>query len=426
MAIKDNLAMVWRNRRHFKMQIFGVMVLFTVTVFVINLITINVNYKKKLAAYMLSNVQYTSAFQMSLSGVRGSVDKIYIDSTKTQCFVLMSLRNTNSLTTTANSYQVLLTNVNNDGASIGKPEENIRGEIYMFGSTGIVGLYFKSDIPFENELKEIVLRSYSKFTSNTQPYYKKSSTDAQYDQCHIYFNPGGNNSKSIAFLENHVDGTEFDLTEIYRQVNSVNEEIKIRGQILQCYTDMRAAMRKIGEYGKRLANDYNIDIPELPKYIANDKFDTIKLYDSTGAEAGSYDKFVPATIVPGGTDYDWYVGSVLKGYYNLVPNTKKKTEPEYINSLLDDKNTRAKPDIKTDEWHYTDGSEVILEGNLTPYGREVANNIKLYQDQLAEYLKLKTSYQTEYLPDLLNLEYNSANTVVSYSVRNDENTVVLY
>ena len=426
MAIKDNLAMIWRNRRHFKLQIFGVMVLFTVMVFVINLITINVNYKKKLSAYMLANVQYTNSFQMCLSGVKGNVDKIYIDSSKTQCFILMSLTNTNSVTTSADKYQMLLTNVDNNGTSIGKPKENIRGEIYMFGATGIVGLYFKSDTPFENSMKEVVLRSGTKFTSRTQPYYKKSASDAQYDQCHIYFNPGGNNAKTIAFLESHVDGTEFDLTEIYRQVNSVTEEIKIRENILQCYKDMQTSMRKVVEYRSRLTNDYNVKVADLPKYINGDTFTTISLYDSTGAETGTYTKFVPATIVPGGTDYDWYVGSIFKGYYNLVPNTKKKTAPQYLDALVDDRNSRSVPDVKTKEWFYNDGTEVLLDGNLTPYGREVVNSIKLYEDELKTYLKLKTDYQTSHLTDLLKLEHNSANTVVSYSVRNDENAVVLY
>lgn len=426
MAIKNTLSMIWRNRRHFKMQIFGAMVLFTVLVFVINLITINVNYKNKLSAYMQSNVQYTNSFQMSLSGVKGTVDKIYIDSTRTQCFLLMSLRSTGSLTTTAGNYQMFLTNVDNNGASTGTPDENIRGEIYMFGSTGIVGLYLKSDVPFENSLKELVFRSYAKFTSNTLPYYRKSATDAQYDQCHIYFNPGGSNAKSIDFLEKHVDGTQFDLTEIYRQVNSVSKEITIRNNILQCYKDMNTAMSRIGEYHKRLTNDYNVSVPDLPKYIANDYFDMVSIFNSAGEQVGTYEKFYPATIVPGGTDYDWYMGSILKGYYKLVPNTKKKTELEYINSLADDKFSRTKPDVKIKEWFFQDGTEVQLEGNLTPYGQEVANNIQLYQDQLTSYLELKTKYQTKYLPELLELEYNSANTIVSYTVRNDENTVLVY
>ena len=363
---------------------------------------------------------------MSLSGIKGTVDRIYVDNSRTQCFVLLSFKGTSSLTTTAGSYQVFITNVDNNGTSIGTPEENLKGEIYMFGSTGIVGLYLKSDIPFENSLKEIVLRSYSKFTSNTQPYYRKTSTDAQYDQCHLYFNPGGSNSKTIDFLEKHIDGTEFDLTEIYRQVNSVTDEIKIRQNILQCYKDIQASTDKIVEYRNRLIKNHNIDVPDFPTYIEGDYFDTVTIFNASGEQVGTYEKFFPASVVPGGTEYDWYMGSILKGYFKLVPNTKNMTIPEYSIYLNEDKGKRAKPKIKYDEWHYADGTEVMLEGSLSPYGQQVVSDIRLYEEELVNYLSLKTKYQTEYLPSLLTLEHNSANTVVSYTVRNDEYAVIIY
>ena len=426
MAIKSTVGTIWRNRRHFKMQIFGIMVLFTVLVFVINLITIKTGYEKKLANYMSTNVQYTSKIQMSLSGVNGTVSRIYVDSSRTQCFLLLKFQNTNALTMTANSYQMFITNVNNNGVSTGTPDEQLKGEIYMFGSTGLIGLYLKSDVPFENSLKEIVLRSYSKFTSNTQPYYRKTATDAQYDQCHLYFNPGGSSSKTIDFLEKHVDGTAFDLTEVYRQINSVVEEIEIRQDILQCYKDLHSSINKINEYHNRLSKNHNIDVPDFPTYIKGDYFDTVTIFNSAGEQVGTYEKFYPATIVPGGTDFDWYMGSVLKGYYKLVPNTKNMTVPEYNNYLLSDKGKRAEPKIKYDAWYYADGTEVTREGSLSSYGQQVASDITLYENELKNYLKLKTKYQTEYLPSLYNLEYDSATTIVSYTVRNDENTVLVY
>src|SRR5574344_2150112 len=127
MAIKSTITTLWRNRRHFKLQIFGIMVLFTVSVFIINLITIKVGYDSKLAAYTASTAKYTSKFQMSLSGVRGTIDKIYVDSSKTQCFILASFESTSSITVMANDYQMLLTNVNNSGKSTGEPKEKLSG-----------------------------------------------------------------------------------------------------------------------------------------------------------------------------------------------------------------------------------------------------------------------------------------------------------
>lgn len=428
MAIKSTITTLWRNRRHFKLQIFGIMVLFTVSVFIINLITIKVGYDSKLAAYTASTAKYTSKFQMSLSGVRGTIDKIYVDSSKTQCFILASFESTSSITVMANDYQMLLTNVNNSGKSTGEPKEKLSGEIYMFGSSGIVGMYIKSDKPFDNTLRHLVLRSYKKYTANTSPYYKTISSDAKYDQCHIYFNPGATGTKSIDFLEKHVAGTTFDLTEIYRQVSTVTDEIKQRDEILAFYDDLMTTMNKIVEYQKRLSDSYNVEIPELPDCIKGDYFDNIVVYDAEGVETGSYKKYVPATIVPGGTEYDWYNGSVLTGYFKLVPNIKNMTIRDYVYALRTDKDSREAPDVKIKVWYYKDGNEVrmVTDSTTTSLEKEVINNINNYQELLKNYLKLKTQYQTDYLPALLLLENDSGSVGQTYSVRNDAEAILVY
>lgn len=428
MAIKTTLVTIWKNRRHFKLQIFGITVLTVVCIFIANLVSIKISYDKKLNNYLSSTSKYTSSFQMSLSGVKGTVDNVYVDNSKTQCFILAKLANTASLTMVANNYQMFVSNVNYDGSNAGTPEENFTGEIYMFGSTGIVGLYIKSDVPFENTMKQLTLRSYTKYTANTSPYFRTTATDAQYDQCHIFFNPGATDTKTIDFLENHVAGTDFDLSGVYRQVNSVNKETEIRNNILQYYDDLIAVMNKIMEYQNRLENAYNVDIPELPKYIKGDYFDDVAIYDAEGVQIGSYRKYIPATIVPGGTEYDWYNGNIMEGYFKLVPNTKKMTVRDYIYALNTDKSTRRIPDMYTEEWYYKDGTQVRLktDSTTTSLELEVIENIKLYENQLDKYIELKKTYQTEYLTDLLLLESDSATVGQVYSVRKDENAILKY
>lgn len=419
---------IWQNRRHFKMQIFGVMVLFVVVVFIVNLVSIKVSYNKQLDNYLSSVSKYTTSFQMSLSGVKGTVNKVYVDTARKQSFVLMKLNGTSNLAMNAGNYQVLLTNVNRDGSNAGCPEEQVEGEIYMFGSSGLIGLYFRSDIPFENQLKQITLRSYAKFTSNTKPYTRISTSDAQYDQCHIYFNPGGTSAQTIDFLENHVAGTNFDPVEIQRQVNTVNDEIAIRNDILKFYDNLLVCMDRITEYQRRLRDNYNVEVPEFPMYIKGDYFDTIDIYGQDGTVVGSYRKFIPATIMPGGTEYDWYMGSINKGYYNLVPNAQNISIPDYIAALSADKNSRRYTYKKTEEWFYLDGTAVKSEfGSMaTSYEQEVWNNIMKYEELLVQYMDLKEEYQTEYLPELLTLEYKSAGVGIVYTVRNDDNAVILY
>lgn len=431
MAIGSTMKLIWLNRRHFKLQIFGVIVLIVVCVFITNLIGIKVSYNKHVKNYVMSNTIYTSKFQLSLSGVQGTIDEVYIDSTGQQCFILASLNDTTSIAMDAGNYQMLISNVNADGTNNGTPKENIKGEIYMFGSSGIIGLYVYSDIPFENTMKQLTFRSYKKYTSNTLPYFKTTQSDAKYDQCHIYFNPGGTNKQTIDFLEKHMPGTEFDLTEINRQVNTSQDEEAVRSDIMQAYSDMSAAMRKIVEYRKRLSDAYDIDVPDLPEFIKGDAFDDIDIYDADQNKIGSYRRFVPATILPGGTEYDWYNGSIAGGYFKLIPNIKSSmTIRDYIHALDNDKASRNVPSVRTSDWYYKDGTPAITKSNIpktaTNLEIEIANNIETYESQLDGYLKLKSKYQTDYLPKLLLLEYNSGSVGQVYSVRNDEKAVITY
>lgn len=419
---------VWKNRRHFKLQIFGVTVLLVVTIFLANFASISISYNNKLNDYVASTVTYTTNFQMSLSGVKGTVEKIYIDSTKTQCFILANFSGTSSLTMNANNYQMFVSNVNRDAIYQGTPKEQLAGEIYMFGTSGLVGLYLTSDIPFENQLKQLTFRSYSKFTENTSPYINTSSTDSQYDQCHIFFNPGGSDSKSIDFLEKHVKGVDFDLPEIYRQVSAVSEEIEIRTKILKFYDDLQVVMKQIVEYQNRLKTNYNVEVPALPDYIRGDYFDNIPIYGSDGTVVNEYKKYIPASILPGGTEFDWYIGSISKGYYNLIPNAKDISVRDYIYALSADSVNRRYTYESIKEWYYTDGTEVRMDTDrtTTSYETEIINTAKKYDKLLAEYIQLKRTYQVEYLPSLLLLEANSGTVGQSYTVRKDENAVLVY
>lgn len=422
----STLRTIWQNRRHFKLHIFGVTVLLVVAIFVANLITIKVSYDNKVANYMASTVKYTASTQMSLSGVSGTVDEIYVDSSKTRCFILMTLSDMSVLALNAGNYQAFVTNVTSEGVDNGLPEEQLSGEIYMFGaSSRMVGIYLKSDIPFENTLKRLTFRSYSKYTSNTQPYYRSMVSDANYDQCHIYFNPGATGAKTIRFLEEHIDGEDFVPHDIYRQVTVVDSEKTIRQNILSFYSELQTLMNQIDEYRNRLYVNYDLSVPDLPQYAQGDYFDVINIYNDEGEIVDSYTRFMPATIFPGGTDYDWYVGSITTSYYDLVPDANGRSIRAYISDL--NNQGSAQTTVKYEDWCYTDGTKFsLIDGNTTLYENEVLAVMDEYEDLINEYLKLKNTYQTNYLPSLLRLERDSEAFGQAYTVRNDENTVLAY
>lgn len=424
-----SLKTIWKNKRHFKLQIFGVAVCLTVSIFLLNFLSIIIVHNKKVKDFLATNVKYTTTFQTSLTGVKGVVRNIYIDSSRTQCFLFLEFGKTENITMNASSYQMIMTNVDADGQRTGVPEEKITGQIYMFGSTGIVGLYLKSDIPFESNLKQLTLRSYAKFADGTKPYFATSKSDYTYDQCHLFFNPGGSNAKSINFLESHQDGMAFDLPTIYKEVRAVSDEKTARDNILQFYKDLHVTMNELSEYKGRLSKNYNIAVPELPLYIKGDYFKDIDITDAEGNVTGTYERYMPATVFPGGTEFDWYNGNIKFGYYNLVPNTKDMSARDFIYNL---DNERVKSprmsDVLPKQWFFNDGTEFIIrtDKTTTTYEKNIISDIELYTETLTKYMDLKKKYQVEYLPALIILEMDSSSVGQAYTSRDDEKAIILY
>lgn len=422
MAIKNLLTTFWLNRRHFKMQIFGVSVFICVSVFLLNLLSIKVDYDKEVAEILATKVNYTSYFNMSKSNTGVTVNKIFVDSTKTKCFILLAFDNMDNMPADAAYYQMFITNTGKGAKDV---KEHITGEIYMFGANGMMGLYLHSDVPFANQPKRLTIRSYKNLTKTSD----SNSKSKKYDDGVMVFNPGGQNSKSISFLEYHDDAVDFNYTDIYRQTYAVNDEAVIRQNIQTCYDQMRSDIAKLIEYADRIKTLYNVKRPDLPYYFDGDSFENSDIYDNDGNVVGSYVRFIPKTVVPGGTDFDWYRGNIVSSYYYYVPNTKKKTISQYLQGLTDDKNSRGKvPKVKSKDWVYFDGTPVNLEDNrnMTTAERTVYDAITDYETTLQDYMDLKNKYQTEYLRQLLELELNSDFSYQLYTVNRKDDVLMIY
>jgi len=220
------------------------------------------------------------------------------------------------------------------------------------------------------------------------------------------------------------------LTQIYRQTKSVADEDEIRSNCLQFYADLHANVNQIGEYQSRLIDIYGVELPVISKYITDDSFEDINIYDIDGNVIDTYERYIPNTIVPGGTEYDWYKGDLTRGisYYDLIPGTKDMTIREYLNKLSSDASERSIDKISTTEWYYADGTAVKLTGkdDMTSMEQEISDAIDEYEKLLNEYVDLKKTYQATYLRSFLELELNTDFSAYTYAVRNDENTVLKY
>lgn len=417
------LSTVWKNRRHFQIQIFGIATVLVIAVFCLNLLTIVIKHDKAVDEFHRTNIAYTDSFTMSLSGTKGNLKYVFTNADRTQCFLLLRMNNMDVVSLNANDYQVLITNADFNGKYKGfkknSGESKMTGDIYVFGSTGFIGIYLESPEAFTNSLKWLTLRCYNSATTNKDSYVRYASSDYEYDQGHIFFNPGAENRLVVDFLENHKPGEPFDPTLIYQQVFTVFEEKTQRQGILDFYTSLNNSMAKISSHYSRLVDTYNVDMGDLPDYVKGDYFKDIEITDAQGNVVHTYNKFMPATVVPGGIEYDWYIGNVIDGYYKNVPNTNGLSINDYLGENVRKNEKAAEIDWEYVDFYFKDGTKVpVGEDNISTYDKSVIDELELYEKAIDEYLELKTTYQQVQLPDLLRLERDSTSAISFYSVNN--------
>ena len=428
MAIKKNdnifkragarIVFMWRNKRHFKMQTFGMGVLVCILIFLFNLLSIQLDYDNMIRISRENTTVFTSSFPMSLTGDYFNVQAAYVDTTKTKAFIFMKNGNDMAdIPIDANMYNILITE-----EDYSTPEENITGSIYILGSTGYMGIYLQSDIPFKNSVKHLYVRALRNTTSNTQPVVVYDESDYYYNQGHLFMNLGSYTAGSVDFLEKHQMGDDFDFKRVYRTILLANSEKADRDGCLRLYSEMKDAMLKIEESYSRIKGTYtDVVLPDFPTYLVGDTFKTVSVYRTDGTVAYSYEKFVPKTLLPGGIDFDWYNGNIADGYYKLVPNTNGLTISEYLASIpAGNDKIRYNPAV-----YYADGRRVISSDDAdNAFDKSVARDVEAYLEQIQTYLNAKNTYQVKYLPAFLKLEQSSLDVDKLLSVNISENAVL--
>ena len=422
-TIIGNIKDFWHNKQHYKIQVFGLGVLMAVLVFAANLLGIIARDHRLTKEFQAANVFYSGDIMTSLSGVQGTMSRVYVNNDKTQAFVVLRMNNMTALSVNAADYEVFLTDCDFEGHVKGTPKKymDVKADIYVFGYTGCIGVYIESEKPFRSVLERMTLRCNNSATNTSgDVYVNYDVTDSYCDQLHCYFNLGASEAETIDFLEAHVPGTQFDPTLIYQQAYVADEEKADRQAILDQYVLLHDLMSDINYYITRLEDDHHVAIGDLPEDVGSDYFTNIDVTDADGNVYASYERFIPGTVYPCGTDFDWYRGGVVNGYFKYVPESRRQdmTFKEYLKTL---RSTEPEPLTTLDQtFYYEDGTE--LDPENIAYDAEVKAVIKDYYSTLNKYRNAKAKYQTELLPALLWLEYDSTNAVSFYTVNDtDEN-----
>ncbi len=401
--LKERFA--WLFSGHYKMERFGVM--FTALVVLLALAGGRIYmHKMKLENVKLGEqVTYTTDVTMSLTGNTGQVVNVFMDSSHTKAFVLLHWDDVTKVITDANDYEFFLT-----GSTMDMIPEPIAchpsGSIYMFGSTGYMGIYLVDTNGFPKQILYGILRCNSMAApiAESRPTYDDSSFN-EFDQCQIFFNPGASAYTPAAFL----DEGRMDIYDIYEATVIDGQEEEIRSGLDDTLNSMQGALGRIDEYERRVRQD-GIIVPDRPIQIRGDQV----LADEAG------DLYLQTDyVVQGGYSFDWRHGSVLEGYLeSVVPDNSSPAQYLAMKAELVKSEPWSMGDVT---WYRTDGTRWVSENpyNETTVAQTNAD-IQGLMNAWNEYFSLKQSYQAGQLDRLLRLELNIREMITRYSVHPGE------
>lgn len=435
-----NFKTFWKNKQHYDLHIFVVMVVAVFLVFILDIVTIGIKYHNNNKNMFANTVLYSNSFTTTLSETTGSIQQCFVSSDDRQVFLFIKFDDMSKIATNAQTYQMRCTNIDDKFQSVGTPNEGIEGRIYMFGSTGYMGIYlYTTEKPFASALKQIQVANGNVIQRSRR---KDDSTDiSNYDRFPIYINPAGNNAQTISFLEDHTIGDEFDMRTIYERFVTSYEESAIRTELDDKIAAMNDSMGIAVEYNSRLKN-YGLNVPPVNEYVTGDQFISTPVYktnadgtictDENGNQVldYTYTKFEANSIIPGGVDFEWHDHSLKDandGYINLLKvEMAGRSVEEYIADLNTVEGNGQMRDTETlaAEWTYTNGTvlDKMATDQLT---QTVMADINAYVNEINNYLSAKSAYQYDLLPRLLLLERDLNNMSTIYTSTRWENEVTV-
>ena len=439
---------------HYAIERFGITFLSLAIAMILLLVTIGINKIKYDTQSLSGMAVYTNSFSMSKTGTAGSVRGVYSNKDHTKVFLLLKYESMDDLPLDANKYELFLTGSDknmNQSSLKSKPH----AMFYLFGSTGYAGVYLYSVEPFPSQIMDLVIRANANFSTGSGS--DETTTDSsdtsftKYNQCRIYFNPGGSYATQVEFLDTD-DWTVFDA---YEEMVSRPTELVVRATLRNDIKEMLAQRLVITEYMSRVKDDGLLE-PEMPVEIANDKFYAISpddeseehlsysvnddaWYSKDNVKYNTDDVHLYLTtnyVVPSGYDFEWQLCSVHDGYLKSLTKSDNISDwDKYFNDHIRELET-AKETFNVDdvEFKYADGS--LFDGNMTGDSassentkvKRISNDISILKNAWSSYYDIKSQYQTSDLLNLLHIESDARDVQNTYTVNtnDDGNLLIIY
>lgn len=371
-----------------------------------------------------STALYTPKFLTSKTNISGDVSGIFVNEDRTRAMVLMNFSDQSKVSVNAADYQGFLT-----GSTMDLNEESLKttveGSVYVFGSTGYMGVMLDSDEPFTPQVMDLTMRANAELVYNADGTTDEDQAAAdgsfqKYDQWRVYFNPGG----SEATVSKALGNGPVDVGAIFNEVVVAAEETKIRdsmdSQLALMQTDLARIKDAESEMARTTADSGTLSLvpPTVPEVIAGDE---VTGSPRIGDNPSTLD-LETDYVMPLGYDFDWRGGSVREGYLqDLLP-----AGSNYVSYL--NERTKETPDtfrVNELQWLLNDGTDLKSDyTSSTVTVKPLFDIMNRLSQAYQDYFNNKKVYQVDQHTKLLDLEVNLRNVESNVTV-NDEPDVVL-
>ena len=385
-----------------------------------------------------SRAVYAPSFETSRTHNSGSVVGVFSNTERTKAFVLLKMKNMDELPADAKDYRMYITNDSMPG-NPRKSDHKPSGSIYMFGTSGYMGLYIIDKAGFEQAIKKITVRIGKELVTVDSNKIQGDAVDesfAKYDQFNIHINFGADfGDKMVQADENSPDefvnvglkesdvlsGDKIEATKIFKTLVIDPQEKDIKAVLLNDLKDMQNKKKLIAEYTERYEK-LDIDgkhgiVPEEPIEMRGDEITDVKgvLY------------LKPSYVYPNGYDFVWQDRSIEDGYLkDVVP-----AGDSALNFMIQhDKAVSETTETKQELWYLNDGSLLsTYEDNGGTQYKVVSDAMNL-RDQIvkfwADYIGMKKTYQITDLRSFLELEIVMQAVDRNYTVNDAVDTLLSY
>lgn len=348
-----------------------------------------------------SNALYSSSVTLSRTGQTGKVEGVFVNQDKTRGMVLIKMSDADKISSSAKDYKAFTSAVNLQQ----QPEELksvLQGSIYVFGSSGYIGLYFVDNAGFNSQIFKSTIRLEKEFVA-VDP---KNLSDevagtsySEYDQMDVYFNLGASKAVQLKSL----DKADFSVQDLYIEAVGSETDNEQRALLTEDLTQMSKLKLQIDEQRDRLEtvsiDGVGLVVPDLPEEVKSDSF------------SGSGDDIMMTTdfTYAGGINVNWHKLKLEDGYFNSIDN--KTINPDglslarWLVKLRNDASSANQTRSYEHDWVMSDGTSLnqlvndlgVDNSAVSDLSKQVQN----YTSLMSQYMALKYQYQTKDLRNLI-------------------------